>query len=54
MLKDILSKGEITTLSVEVPDVTDTGQPRELTADEAEERIIKLAEALKGDHPDHS
>ena len=54
MLKDILSKGEITTLSVEVPDEADTGQARELTADEAEERIIKLAEALKGDHPAHS
>lgn len=54
MLKDILSKGEIATLAVEVPDEADTGQPRELTSDEAEERIIKLAEALKGDHPARS
>ena len=54
MLKDILSKGEIATLAVEVPDEADTGQPRELTSDETKERIIKLAEALKGDQPGRS
>lgn len=51
MLKDILAQNTIRTLSIEVPDEADTEQPRQLTSAEADERIIKVAEALQGGPP---
>jgi hypothetical protein len=54
MLADILARGVIRTLAIEVPDEADSGQPRQLTPAESQERIIKLAGALQGDQPLHS
>ncbi len=50
-LGEIITKRMVRTLAIEVPDQPDSEQPRPLASAEAKEKIIQLAEALKGGQP---
>jgi hypothetical protein len=50
-LKDAIDKGSIRLLSFDVPDQSDTDQPRQLSAAEADSRIARLIEIVQPGSP---